>query len=792
MRAVLAGTFERPVVELCFDRDSRHPGTGQSLIDWVKALPGRRWDPDADSGRGAWLVYALGANGEQRLAEAGFCDGDGWLVLLGPDGNLTDLGQYAKPLVAIADWGSAVVHPRLLGYEAVKRMLPPSAIWQPGKNHWIVPAADMASERAASGLRAGFTYADGTAEAVRDAARIDKHARTAPSAKPGPLSDAATLAAATDAANTGGAAERVIAAVGDVPEWFGLALDPYQRAGAVAVAAGHRLLADAPGLGKTRTALAAAAILRSRRTVVLCPPVVVTHWAREIAQSGLADHDWDGDGNGDGDSSASGGLASDRAAEAGVSLAPPTSHGTPSHASPPQRRRGREQRPGPDAHIVPDKTPLGEVVVFRAGRKEPTPPEQGVVVVPDTLLAARPALLERLRQWRPDVLVYDEVHRAKTWSSARAEAARSLAEASGTGIAASGTPMFANPVEMASALEIAGHLGPTFGGFAGFTARYAKRNKFNAWVPVKAMLPELRVKLNASVWVQRVKADVLADLPPKSRRALVVDVDARAYAAAHAEVAAAVDEWIEQSGVAAMPDERRRAAITQWARDQIGMVTMLRRAAGLAKVPVATEMIADWVQANPADDAGAYSRPLIVWTHHREVSQAMADAVLAALPKGRVGVIIGGTPADQRAATVDAFQRGELPVIICSIHAAGVGITLTRSSDVYFIETDWTPALVSQAEDRAHRRGQNDHVLVTTLIAPNTLDERIQATLKRKAEILDAVMRGGDNDVAVIEDADEMTDAAQILAEIVAERLDHLASRRSRPAASRPARRSVA
>src|SRR5699024_2362017 len=38
---------------------------------------------------------------------------------------------------------------------------------------------------------------------------------------------------------------------GDVPDWFGMAPYPYQRIGALCVAAGRRLLADAPGLGKS-------------------------------------------------------------------------------------------------------------------------------------------------------------------------------------------------------------------------------------------------------------------------------------------------------------------------------------------------------------------------------------------------------------------------------------------------------------------------------------------------------------------------------------------------------------
>src|SRR5690625_4973044 len=98
-----------------------------------------------------------------------------------------------------------------------------------------------------------------------------------------PAEDTWTLVRAADADGREREAELQSHHVGYVPDWFGMTPYPYQRIGALRGAAGgRRLLADAPGLGKSVQAILAAVLLAAKRWIVVCPPVAQSGWAAEI------------------------------------------------------------------------------------------------------------------------------------------------------------------------------------------------------------------------------------------------------------------------------------------------------------------------------------------------------------------------------------------------------------------------------------------------------------------------------------------------------------------------------
>ena len=119
--------------------------------------------------------------------------------------------------------------------------------------------------------------------------------------------------------------------------------------------------------------------------------------------------------------------------------------------------------------------------------------------------------------------------------------------------------------------------------------------------------------------------------------------------------------------------------------------------------------------------------------------------------------LLGSDSQAQRDHTLAAFAApGTTPsnqLIVCSLGVAGQGITLTRASNVAFLELDWTPATHDQAEDRCHRIGQSAAVNAWYLLAAETIDETIATLLERKRVVVGAVTDGREDDEEAVIDA---------------------------------------
>jgi superfamily II DNA or RNA helicase len=102
--------------------------------------------------------------------------------------------------------------------------------------------------------------------------------------------------------------------------------------------------------------------------------------------------------------------------------------------------------------------------------------------------------------------------------------------------------------------------------------------------------------------------------------------------------------------------------------------------------------------------------------------------------------LTGSTPASERAARVDRFQRGEAQLFLISLKAGGTGLNLTAADYVVHMDPWWNPSVEDQASDRAHRIGQQQPVTVLKLVAQGTIEERVLGLHEHKRRLSQLVI----------------------------------------------------
>jgi SNF2 family DNA or RNA helicase len=162
--------------------------------------------------------------------------------------------------------------------------------------------------------------------------------------------------------------------------------------------------------------------------------------------------------------------------------------------------------------------------------------------------------------------------------------------------------------------------------------------------------------------------------------------------------------------------------------ERLAQLGTLQRLAARGKLHAALAWIHDFL---------ASGEPLVVFARHVEVQEAVLERFPEAL------TLLGRDAPAAREAAVRAFQDPGGPrLLVAATRVAAHGITLTRASNVAFLELEWTPALHDQAEDRCHRIGQRDAVTAWYLLAAETIDETMAELIQRKRGIVAAVTDG--------------------------------------------------
>jgi SWI/SNF-related matrix-associated actin-dependent regulator 1 of chromatin subfamily A len=346
---------------------------------------------------------------------------------------------------------------------------------------------------------------------------------------------------------------------------------------------------------------------------------------------------------------------------------------------------------------------------------------EGRVAVPKTgditilnyeIVAAHRDELARLR---PRALVVDESHYCKNPKAKRTQAVRRLAGVvpeDGLRLALTGTPVLNHAEELISQLRVLGRL-EDFGSGARFSRQF------------QGPLTEERLHwhLRRRCFVRRLKSEVLPQLPAKRRVVVPVALDnEREYRLAERDVI----EWLREQPLDLSELNARIAATLR--AERLAQLTTLQRLAARGKLNAALAWIHDFL---------ASGEPLVVFARHVDVQRAVLERFPDALH------LLGADSMGERDDAVRAFQDPDGPqLIIAATRVGAQGITLTRASNVAFLELEWTPAMHDQAEDRCHRIGQRDAVTAWYLLAAGSIDETMAELVESKRGHIAAVTDG--------------------------------------------------
>jgi hypothetical protein len=139
----------------------------------------------------------------------------------------------------------------------------------------------------------------------------------------------------------------------------------------------------------------------------------------------------------------------------------------------------------------------------------------------------------------------------------------------------------------------------------------------------------------------------------------------------------------------------------------------------------------------------------LVFAYHHDVIERLVEALA---DRGVAG-FTGGSSLRERDRAEKRFQNdATCQFFIGNIEAAGQCITLTAARHVVFAEPDWRGTYLEQAEDRAHRIGQNHPVLVTYLLlklgAWHT-DSWMETKTRDKQTVIDIVLGSPEEDNSI-------------------------------------------
>lgn len=310
---------------------------------------------------------------------------------------------------------------------------------------------------------------------------------------------------------------------------------------------------------------------------------------------------------------------------------------------------------------------------------------------------------------RFQVVILDESHFIKNPKTARTRACQKALSKARRVVLLTGTPALSRPIELYT--QICAVQPKCFPGMQEFGIRYCNGQK-NQWgwdFSGSSNMHELQLFLQRTVMIRRLKADVLSQLPAKQRQVVLLD-----------------PSYMKSAGKVMQHMAREMHNTKLQAMEKRGVLLAYFHETGIHKTKAVCKYIEDLVEGD---------QKFLCFAHHQAVLDSICDLLMR---KSCNHIRIDGkTSAESRKQLCDKFQYDDMcRVAMLSITAANAGITLSSASLVIFAELFWNPGILTQAEDRVHRIGQQNCVVIQYLVAKGTADDYIWPLICNKLDTL--------------------------------------------------------
>lgn len=134
-----------------------------------------------------------------------------------------------------------------------------------------------------------------------------------------------------------------------------------------------------------------------------------------------------------------------------------------------------------------------------------------------------------------------------------------------------------------------------------------------------------------------------------------------------------------------------------------------------------------------------YDEPALIWTPYISEIKAIGAALEKKYGSNNVGYLYGNIDRDTRQRYVNDLQRGDIRFIVGNPSTGGIGLTMTAAKAAIYFTNSYNYIDRVQSEDRIHRKGQTEKVIIVDFIMKGTVDEIVMMALKAKSDVSDFI-----------------------------------------------------